>query len=223
MFLLRYCLVSRYIDRVMWRKAIVVGLCVFCLGLSSAAGSAVPQMDRFQAEIAGTLSRLRGETHTHISLGHLEIFTTVEQMIPPNGKANLLSLIEILDREYSLWNPKEGRPVHIYFLDYKTFVEYSHRINSILVTHLWPGLKPSRPEDNYAFFVPLTPGEDVIITYTWEWSILLHELMHTVLFSQISLVSATNHGAIGPEVSRIWYSEEMQELVAKATKGERYE
>ena len=172
-------------------------------------------------EMTMVLDDLDRQTDVHRDLGSLQVFTNNDQMIPLNGEANLLALIDILDEEFALWNPSTGRPVRLYFLDYGAFLEVTNRVNRAML-YLWPGLSIPSPKATYAYFVPLTTGEDVIISYTWEWSILLHEIMHLVLTEQVSLSLGTNHGAVIPEASRLWHSPEVQRLVATATRGEHY-
>ena len=218
-----HCLAPRYITYMMWRRIVGLGICLLAVCTSSEAAPAPSQPNQYTIEISRTLFDLQRKARTHKTMDGLEVFTNVEHMIPPNGIENLQSLVNILDEQFSLWNPKEGRTVHIYFLDYETFCQYADRVNKILGRYLWPGARSPHPEDMYAFFIPLTAGEDVIITYTWDWNVLLHELMHTVLYAQVSFLTATNHAAVNPEVARMWYSDDVKKLVRKATKGERYE
>ena len=159
-------------------------------------------------------------TTTRHNFGRLEVFTTNDKVVPLNGEANLLSLVNIVDEAFELWHPSKEHPLRVYFLDYETYRQYAEEFNRAFAI-LWPEQRQPIPESTFGFFVPLATGEDVYILYTWTWFVHLHEMFHVALSYQVSLLTGLNHGAVDPEVRNAWLSSSVQALVDAATKGEK--
>lgn len=174
---------------------------------------------RYVSRIDALIAELKDVAGTRHDLGKLEVFTTHDEVVPPNGEANLLALVDIVDEAFALWNPTEDTPLRVYFLDYETYRRFTAEFNQAFQT-LWPGQRQPPPEATFGFFVPLATGEDVYILHTWNWFVHLHEMFHVALSHQVSVLTGTNHGAVDPEVQNAWLSADVQALVDAATKGE---
>lgn len=175
---------------------------------------------RYVINVDAIIVELKDVASTQHDLGKMQVFTTDDEMVPLNGEANLLSLVEIVDEAFVLWNPNEDRPLRVYFLDYETYRHFAEEFNNAFST-LWPGQSQPRPESTFGFFVPLATGEDVYVTYVWNYFVHLHEIFHIALSHQVSVLTGTNHGAVDPEAQNAWLSPDVQDLVDKATRGER--
>jgi len=221
----------------MRRKAVAVGLLLFLLGCP-AKSLAIQELQetrsakvmyeerqrqtprgRYILRVDALIEELRDETTTQHDLGKLQVFTTDDKMVPLNGEANLLSLVNIVDEAFVLWNPTEDDPLRVYFLDYETYRQYAKEFNRAFTT-LWPNQRQPLSEFTFGFFIPLATGGDVYIVYTWSWFVHLHEMFHCALSHQVSILTGTNHGAVDPEVQDAWLSPNIQALVDAATKGE---
>ena len=237
MFSLRHCLALRYLHDTMKRKAMTIGILLLLLGcpsksLASQGFQEIPTAreqylerqqqtpkGRYTFRVDSLLAELRDATTTRHDLGRLQVFTTDDKMVPLNGEAALLSLVDIVDEAFELWRPTEERPLRVYFLNYETYRAYYAEFSEAYAT-LWPDHKQPIPQATFGFFVPLSTGEDAYILYTWNWFVHLHEMFHIALSHQVSLLTGLNHGAVDPEVQNAWLSPDVQALVDAATKGE---
>lgn len=220
MFSLHHCLVSSYLYSTMRHKALIVGLLLLLLSCPSTVWSSQEtQRDQYIVRIDFLLDELKDVTTTRHDLGRLQVFTTYDKMVPLNGEANLLSMVDIVDKAFELWRPTEERPLRVYFVDYETYREYAAKFFDAF-DKLWPASKQPIPGSTFGFFVPLATEEDVYILYTWVWFVHLHEMFHVALTHHVSVLTGTNHGAVDPEVRDAWLSPSVQLLIDAATKGE---
>ena len=240
MFSLCHYLASSYLRDTMKCKVMAVGILIlflFCPVKSLSAQrlqgrptareqylvnqqreQATPQ-GRYILQIDSLLAELKVVTTTRHDFGRLQVFTTDDKMVPLNGEMNLLSLVDIVDEAFELWNPTEERPLRVYFVDYTTYRKYAIEFTKAY-SIMWPDYPKTIPESTFGFFVPLATGEDAYILYTWVWFVHLHEMFHVALSHQVSLLTGLNHGAVDPEVQNAWLSPAVQTLVDAATKGE---
>lgn len=175
--------------------------------------------NRYIVRVDSLLAELRDVTTTRHDFGRLQVFTIDDEMVPLNGEANLLALVDIVDEAFELWRPTVDHPLRVYFVDYEIYRKYAAEF-IVAFRGLRPNQSQPLPESTLGFFVPLATEEDAYILYTWDWFVHLHEMFHIALSHQVSLLTGTNHGAVDPEVRSAWLSPEIQALVDAATKGD---
>lgn len=200
----------------MWHKAIVVGTIVL-LFLAPCVVCAQQAGPDYTAEIDEVVADMKEATNINRDFGRVEIFTNVDETIPPFGPENLVKLVDIVDEAFTGWSPTEEFPLRVYVLDYETFREFGNRFNQIYA-RAWRQ-NQLQVENTMGFFVPLATGEYAYVVYGWSWFVHLHEMFHIALTSHVSLLTGTNHNAVDPEVYSAWKSEDVQSLVDAATKG----
>lgn len=200
----------------MWRKAIVMGVValLFFTPLVVCAQQVGPD---YTALVDEAVADMKEATDIRRDFGRIEIFTNVDETIPPHGPENLVKLVNIVDEAFTGWSPTEEIPLRVYVLDYKTYREFGKRFNEIYA-RMWSQNQPA-VENTIGFFIPLVTGEYAYVVYEWSWFVHLHELFHIALTSHVSLLTGTNHGAVDPEVYNAWKSLEIMALVDAATKG----
>jgi hypothetical protein len=200
----------------MWSKAIVVGV-VALLFLTPFVVCAQQVGPDYTALVDEAVADMKEATNIRRDFGRIEIFTNVDETIPPYGPENLVKLVSIVDEAFAGWSPTEETPLRVYVLDYETYREFGERFNEIYA-RAWRQNQPA-VENTLGFFVPLATGEYAYVVYGWSWFVHLHELFHIALTSHVSLLTGTNHGAVDPEVYNAWMSSEITALVDAATKG----
>jgi hypothetical protein len=209
-------MLSRYIKGTMWRKAIVVGM-VTLLFLAPCVVCAQQAGPDYIGMVDEALADMKEATTINRDFGRVEIFTNVDETIPPYGPENLVKLVDLVDEAFTGWNPTVEKPLRIYVLDYETYREFGDRFNEIYA-RVWRQNQPP-VEATLGFFIPLATGEYAYVVYGWTWFVHLHELFHIALTSHVSMLTGTNHGAVDPEVNSAWQSAEVIALVDAATKG----
>ena len=200
----------------MWRKAIVVGVVALLL-LTPCVVCAQQVNPRYTAMVDATLADMKEAMDVQHDFGRVEIFTNVDETIPPYGLENLVKLMEIVDEAFTGWNPTVENPLRVYVLDYEAYREFGNRFN-VIYARAWRQNQPA-VETTMGFFIPLSTGEYAYVVYGWNWYVHLHEMFHIALTSHVSLLTGTNHGAVDPEVHAAWLSTEVEALVDAATKG----
>ena len=197
-----------------WRKAVVAGVVALLL-LTPNVVCAQQAGSGYTVKVDATLAAMKEVSTTHHDFGHVEIFTNVDETIPPHGPENLVKLVDVIDGTFQGWTPTEDNPLRVYVWDYETYREFGERFNEIYAD-AW---KQSVVEETRGFFIPLATGEYAYVVYGWDWFVHLHEMFHIALTSHVSLLTGTNHGAVDPEVLFAWRSPAVEAIVDAATKG----
>jgi hypothetical protein len=127
-------------------------------------------------------------------------------------------LIEVVEQEGHLTVDLLERPLEIIVLSYEDYLRYS--------TMIGENVRRTRPDWklslNFRYttanFLPLPQYDrNVILTYTWEWNTILHELCHVAIMRQWSSDAAVNHPTVYAVHEVIMKSDAYMAFLAYAT------
>jgi hypothetical protein len=106
-------------------------------------------------------------------------------------------LIELVKHEGSFTVDLREHPLEIVVLSYEDYVRYSVWIGQN-IQRARPDWKFSiDPRMTLANFLPFPDlDRNVVLTYTWDWTTLLHELCHVAIMRQWSADAAVDHNIV---------------------------
>ncbi len=137
--------------------------------------------------------------------------------VEEDAAENMERLLQIVMDEGFFTVDGFEKPLEVYILSYGDYVELATRLEQFYAVHYgWRNVAP--PEDTRAMFLPVLEYQsNVILTHTWDWGTLAHELSHIMVMRQWHVRPSTTHEIVNLVANTVFHSQKFRQFLDDVT------
>lgn len=170
-------------------------------------------------EIARLLSQARSGSEV-LKADGIVLYWNSTARPPERVLESLQLLLDLMVEKSEVFGPEVfSHELQVYILSYEDYVNYSYALRATYLRQHPNWQMVNDIHMTNANFLPIPQfTKNVILTYAWDWIIMLHELCHVILMRGQDVSSATNHEIVYSLQAFMMQGSEFTEFLTNATR-----
>lgn len=168
-------------------------------------------------EIGRVLSALRAGAEA-VEDDDIHVYFAAAQRPPDHVVESIRALVKLVDKHSQLSVNLLDHRLEIYVLSFEQYVRAANQIN-LQLTRLHPAWRFEPAQNTLANFLPMRAfNANVILTWDFNWHIVVHELTHIVVMRGWSEIMAVDHAIVYATEAHIVRTEDYFQFLTEATR-----